>query len=134
EVRDAVFVNVGTILFFQVGLDDAEYISQQFGEEVLPPDLVSLSKYNAYSRVLVDGMPTSTFSLSTLPPPQLENEEVNLEKITKVSRERYAQKVEVIADKIKKWSSQKKNDDDGEGFGSGSAYKGVSEKNKKKKQ
>ena len=35
EVRDAVFGNVGTTFEFQIGFDDAEYISQQFGE-VLP--------------------------------------------------------------------------------------------------
>ena len=33
----------------------AEYISQQFGEEVLPPDLVSLSKYTAYMRKGIGG-------------------------------------------------------------------------------
>ncbi|MFA7686211.1 MAG: DUF87 domain-containing protein [Candidatus Gracilibacteria bacterium] len=112
EVRDAVFGNVGTILSFQVGFDDAEYISQQFGEEVLPPDLVSLSKYNAYSRVLVDGMPTRTFSLATLPPPKLDLEEDHLDKIKKVSRERYSEKVEIITEKIKRWSAPKRLEDD----------------------
>jgi hypothetical protein len=116
EVRDAVFGNVGTVLSFQVGFDDAEYISQQFGEEVLPPDLVSLSKYNAYSRLLVDGMPTSTFSLATLPPPKLSIEDDHLAKVTKVSRERYSQKVDIIKDKIKRWSAPKsinsREDDD----------------------
>jgi len=116
EVRDAVFGNVGTVLSFQVGFDDAEYISQQFGEEVMPPDLVSLSKYNAYSRVLVDGMPTSTFSLATLPPPKLELEEDHLEKVRKVSRERYSEKVEIITDKIKRWSAPKKLEDTGDDF------------------
>lgn len=110
EVRDAVFGNVGTVLSFQVGFDDAEYISQQFGEEVMPPDLVSLSKYNAYSRLLVDGMPTSTFSLATLPPPKLNIEEDHLSKVIKVSRERYSQKVEIIKDKIKRWSAPKNRD------------------------
>ena len=108
EVRDAVFGNVGTVMSFQVGFDDAEYISQQFGEEVMPPDLVSLSKYNAYSRVLVDGMPTNTFSLVTLPPPHMDVEEDHVEKVRKVSRERYSEKVEIITDKIKRWSAPKK--------------------------
>jgi hypothetical protein len=111
EVRDAVFGNVGTTLAFQVGFDDAEYLSQQFGEEVMPPDLVSLSKYNAYSRVLVDGMPTNTFSLVTLPPPQINIDEGHLEKIQKVSRERYGEKVEVITDKIKRWSAPRKKEE-----------------------
>lgn len=104
EVRDAVFGNVGTILSFQIGFDDAEYISQQFGEEVLPPDLVSLSKYTAYTRLLIDNMPSKTFSLSTLPPVEVDFEEGRREKIQKVSREKFTKKRELVEDKIKRWS------------------------------
>jgi len=114
EVRDAVFGNVGSTLAFQVGFDDADYLSQQFGEEVMPPDLVSLSKYNAYMRLLIDGMPTSTFSLATLPPPGERATPELIEKVRKVSRERYAKKVEVITDKIKRWSASKDEDGDDE--------------------
>jgi len=104
EVRDAVFGNVGSMLSFQVGFDDAEYISQQFAEEVLPSDVVSLSKYTAYMRLLIDGMPSKTFSLATLPPPKFEVDEGHHEKVRKVSRERYSKKVSEINDKIKRWS------------------------------
>lgn len=103
EVRDAVFGNVGSILSFQVGFDDAEYLSSQYGEEVLPPDLVSLNKYTAYTRLLVDGMPTKTFSLDTLAPPQFEPEEGRREKVIRMSRERYASRREVVEDKIRRW-------------------------------
>ncbi len=104
EVRDAVFGNVGTTVSFQVGFDDAEYISQQFGEEVLPPDLVSMSKYTAYTRLLIDGMPSKTFSFNTLPPPEPDFVPEQLEKVKKVSRERYAKPTAMIQDKIKRWS------------------------------
>jgi Helicase HerA, central domain/TraM recognition site of TraD and TraG len=112
EVRDAVFGNVGSTLSFQVGYDDAEYISQQFGEEVLPPDLVSLSKYTAYMRLLVEGMPSKTFSLVTLPPPILDIEEGRIKRVQKVSRERYSKKVTEITDRIKRWSSRDNKDED----------------------
>lgn len=104
EVRDAVFGNVGTIMSFQVGFDDAEYISMQYGEEVTPADLVSLSKYTAYTRLLIDGMPSKTFSMDTLPPPVYTPEEGRIEKIFKFSRERYATRREVVEDKIRRWS------------------------------
>lgn len=103
EVRDAVFGNVGSLLSFQVGFDDAEYVSQQFAEEVLPSDLVSLSKYTSYMRLLVDGMPTKTFSLNTLPPVPGVNSE-HVEKVRSVSRERYAKPVSEVVDKIRRWS------------------------------
>jgi len=111
EVRDAVFGNVGSILSFQVGFDDAEYLSSQFGEEALPADLVSLSKYTAYTKLLIDGMPSKTFSLDTLPPPYIESEGTSRkEKILKVVRERYTQNREFVEDKIKRWSSTEKKE------------------------
>ncbi len=104
EVRDAVFGNVGTIISFQVGFDDAEYMSGQYGEEVLANDLVSLSKYTAYTRLLVDGMPSKTFSLDTLPPPDFVPEEGRRDKVINLSRERYATPREIVEDKIRRWS------------------------------
>lgn len=114
EVRDAVFGNVGSILSFQVGFDDAEYLSGQYGEEVLPPDLVALSKYTAYSRLLIDGMPSKTFSFDTLPPPKLEVEEGRREKVIKLSRERYSTHREIVEDKIRRWSEGAQIGEEGE--------------------
>lgn len=104
EVKDAVFGNVGSILAFQVGYEDGEYISQQFGEEILPRDLASLSKYNAYMRLLIDGMPSKTFSLSTLPPSGNIADDVHVQKVLRVSKERYAKKVDEVEEKIRKWT------------------------------
>jgi len=104
EVRDAVFGNVGTIVSFQVGFDDADYLYKQYGEEVTATDLVSLSKYTAYSRLLIDGMPSKTFSMETMPPPKLSVEEGRREKIIKMARERYSTSRAVVEDKIRRWS------------------------------
>jgi hypothetical protein len=104
EVRDAVFGNVGSILSFQVGFDDAEYLSQQYGEEVLPNDLVNLSKYTAYMRLLIEGMPSKTFSLATLPPPQFDMDLERREKVIRLARERYCSPRAVVEDKIIRWS------------------------------
>jgi hypothetical protein len=111
EVRDAVFGNVGSTMAFQVGFDDAEYLSGQFGEEAMPNDLVSLSKYSAYTRMLVDGMPTKTFSFDTLPPPDFEKEEGRRDKVIKLSRERYATPREIVEDKIRRWSEGANTED-----------------------
>lgn len=111
EVRDAVFGNVGTIMSFQVGFDDAEYLSGQYGEEVLPNDLVALSKYSAYAKLLIDGMPSKTFSLDTLPPPQFELEEGRREKVIRLVRERYATPRETVEEKIKRWHEGSQKDE-----------------------
>jgi len=116
EVRDAVFGNVGSTVSFQVGFDDAEVISSQFSEEVMPPDLVSLSKYTAYTKLLIDGMPSKTFSINTIPPIEIDPEKGRRDKIVRISRERFSQPRAVVEDKIKRWSANTNtnmNKDDG---------------------
>ncbi len=108
EVRDAVFGNVGTSLCFQVGFDDAEYFSNQFSEEVLPNDIITLPKYNCYTKLMIDGMPSQTFSLSTLPPQDVDIDEERREKIVRLSRERYCKPREVVEDKILRWAQPPK--------------------------
>jgi hypothetical protein len=117
EVRDAVFGNVGSMLSFQVGYDDAEYLSQQYAEVATPNDLVSLNKYTIYSRLLIDGMPSQTFSADTLPPPDasLEIEPGRREKIIKLSRERYAKPRQLVEDKIMRWSKNTERKEINEG-------------------
>ena len=108
EVKDAVFGNVGSLISFQVGYDDAEYLSSQFREAVLANDLVGLNKYTIYGKILIDGMPSPAFSADTLPPPtglNVDNEK--REKIKKMSRERYAQSRAEVEEKIARWSDNK---------------------------
>jgi hypothetical protein len=110
EVAAAVFGNVGSLVSFQVGIDDAKILSEQFDEErVLPVDLVNLPKYSVYNRILLDGMPTPVFSSKTLPPPEIYLEadmtmEQRLEKLRNFSRQRYAKPREDVEHKIVRWS------------------------------
>jgi len=102
-LRDAVFGNVGSLVCFQVGSDDAEELSLQFEEAVLPKDILSLPKYHAYVRLMVNGMPSKPFSVSTLPPPASEREEKRVTIIRRTSRERYCEQRGVVEDKIGRW-------------------------------
>ncbi len=86
----AVFGNVGSMLAFQVGARDAEVLTEQFGGTMTPADLMSLPKYTAYVRLLIDGMPSRPFSMQTLTPHFTANAE-RLKIIRNVSRHRYAQ-------------------------------------------
>ncbi|PIQ78427.1 hypothetical protein COV82_00995 [Candidatus Peregrinibacteria bacterium CG11_big_fil_rev_8_21_14_0_20_46_8] len=105
EVRDAVFGNVGSLISFQVGFDDAEPIAGQFGgDETMVNDLVALSVGNTYMRLLIDGMPTQVFSMETFPGVEYKVEDDRREKILKFCRERYSKKREIVEDKIKRWS------------------------------
>lgn len=105
EVRDAVFGNVGSLITFQVGADDAEFMSRQFGEQIMPPDMADLGVGEIYVKMLVDMMPTTVFSAKTVWEPDKTKYPENSSKIVTVSRERYAIPRKIIEDKILKWSA-----------------------------
>lgn len=112
EVRSAVFGNVGSLVSFQVGIDDAKVLSEQLDEErVLPIHLATLPKYQIYNRIMVDGMTTPVFSGDTIPPPALVlaeggTLEQRVEKIRNFSRQRYAKPQKMVEDKILRWSRE----------------------------
>ncbi|HDJ30401.1 MAG TPA: hypothetical protein ENF31_00310 [bacterium] len=103
KVRDAVFGNVGTIVAFRVGAEDAEYLEKEFSPEFSAEDLVNLAKYNIYIKLMIDGVAGRPFSAETLPPFQ-KPEKSNKEKIIKVSRERYGTPRKIVEAKIARWS------------------------------
>ncbi len=102
-VRDAVFWNVGSLISFQVGIDDATKLSEAFDAEiVIPNDLVNLKKYDIYMKLLIDGMPSPVFSATTYPPihSRMTIPEQKRDVVLKVSREKYAKNVELVEKKI----------------------------------
>lgn len=101
-VRDAVFGNVGTMAVFRVGAFDAEYLEKEFMPHFTQTDLVNLPKYQAYIKLMINGITSKPFSMQTLAP-VAENFDKG-EVVRKVSRERYGQKREIVEDKIARWS------------------------------
>src|SRR3989339_960320 len=68
EVRDAVFGNVGTLISFRVGAEDADYLEKEFSPEFLAQNFVNLAKYDIYLKLMIDGLAGRPFSARTLPP------------------------------------------------------------------
>ena len=90
DIRDAIFGNVGSIVSFTLGYDDAAVMTSQFKELVGTNDLISLPKYTAYTRLMIDGISSDPFSMKTLPPYPAEGNVEYIEKIRRQSRQRYA--------------------------------------------
>lgn len=102
-VRDAIFGNVGTLICFRVGGEDAEFLEKEFKPEFNLYDLANLPKYHIYLKLMIDGVASRPFSAQTLPPFPL-SEISYKEKIIKVSREHYATERKKIEEKISRWS------------------------------
>ncbi len=93
--RAAVFGNIGTMIAFQVGADDAEAVAEQLGADVSPPDLLQLPKHTATVRLLIDGMPSRPFTMKTLPPVQRHDQNRSM-LIRELSRRRFARNREQV--------------------------------------
>lgn len=68
EVKSAVFGNVGTMIVFRVGATDAEIFEKEFAPYFTMDDIVNLSAYQIYLRLMIDGQGSKPFSAKTLPP------------------------------------------------------------------
>ncbi|MFA7216847.1 MAG: type IV secretory system conjugative DNA transfer family protein [Candidatus Paceibacterota bacterium] len=69
-IRDAVFGNVGSIVSFRVGAEDAEYLEKQFAPVFTARDIMNIDNRNAYVKMLIAGRPAKAFNMKTLPPPE----------------------------------------------------------------
>lgn len=63
KIKNAVFGNVGSLTFFRVGPDDAPYAKKALEEKFEEKDFLKLKMGNAYIKLLIDGAPSSPFSL-----------------------------------------------------------------------
>lgn len=103
KVKPAVFGNVGTLIVFRVGATDAEELVKEFTPIFTEEDIVNIPKYEFYLKLMIDGIASDPFSATGLRPLSEEEKTGNTEKVVKVSRERYANKREVVEEKIARW-------------------------------
>jgi hypothetical protein len=71
SIKNAVFGNVGTIISYRVGSDDAEYLVKQFEPVFDARDLMKLDNFNACVKMLVHGKPVRPFNVRSMPQPQM---------------------------------------------------------------
>ncbi len=71
DVRHAVLGNVGTMIAFRLGVEDARILEREFHPVFGWQDLINLPNYDLYIKLLIDGMPSRPFSATTKPPSQL---------------------------------------------------------------
>lgn len=68
DIRDAVFGNVGSVVSFRTGANDAEFLVKQFQPTFDDDDLVKLPNFQAVVRLMINNVPSQPFSMATLPP------------------------------------------------------------------
>lgn len=71
-VFEAVLGNVGTLICFRIGVADAPVIARQLGHPEIR-DIINQPTHAAFVRLMVDGVQTKSFSMTSLPETNVQN-------------------------------------------------------------
>ncbi|MDP2671255.1 MAG: type IV secretion system DNA-binding domain-containing protein [bacterium] len=105
EVRDAIFGNVGTLICFGVGNQDAHFLEREFSPVFLENDFINLGRFEMYLKLQIDDFSSTPFSARSLAP---YTDATNLhERAVQISRMNYSRPVERVEKMIKKWTETK---------------------------
>lgn len=103
EVKATAFGNVGSIITFAIGGDDAAYLAKEFAPVFSPDDMINLNAREMYIKMSVDGKLTTPFSARTIdvPKPQFDY----TREIIDHSRMTYGKNRVSVENEIMSWSS-----------------------------
>lgn len=94
-IRDAVFGNVGSMMCFKIGAQDAEYMAKEFAPVFTEQDLINIANYQAYIKLNINGSTSRGFSLTTIYDPTGKDYEA-AEAFRQLSRLKYARERQFV--------------------------------------
>ena len=110
DLLKAVYGNVGTIMTFSLGAPDAKELAKEFAPYFDEEDIISLERFQVYTKLMIDGMTSHPFSARILlpwdedfPVPKTSN----YARVIQRSREKYGVPREKVEDKVNKWLTTK---------------------------
>jgi hypothetical protein len=99
RIRDAVFGNVGTMVAFRSGVEDAETLAQEFAPVFNEYDVINVEMYTANVKLLIDNTVSKPFNMQTYPPqpgnPEMAQAVIELSRL-KYGRDRQAVEAEIL--------------------------------------
>ncbi len=78
NIRESILGNIGTVMSGRLGITDAEILQKKFAPTFDAEDLTKLPNYQTITSIMINGVPSSAFSMSLIPPmvkpnPQLQD-------------------------------------------------------------
>lgn len=99
QVRDAIFGNVGSLMSFKVGAEDAEYLAKEYSPELSQQDIIGIANYKAYMKLNINNTTSRPFSLETIYDTTNKNPKAAAI-IKEYSRIKYGRKLEFVNQEI----------------------------------
>lgn len=106
DLLKAVYGNVGTIMTFAVGAPDAKELAKEFAPYFSEEDIISLERFQVYTKLMIDGMTSHPFSAGIILPWKddfIVPPTNNRDRVLARSREKYGVPREKIEEKVNKW-------------------------------
>ncbi len=98
EIQKSVFGNVGSMISFRIGPEDAEFMAKQYKPVFNEQDLINIDNFNAYVKLMIKGTISQGFNMATYPP-QKGNVEI-AEAVRQLSILKYGKDKEMIEREI----------------------------------
>ncbi len=98
KIKAAVFGNVGSMILFRVGVEDAEFLKPQLAPIFGARDLINLDNHNCYVKLMLKGQTSRPFNMETYPPVSGNAETAKV--VKNLSRMTYGQEREVVEQEI----------------------------------
>ncbi len=100
NLKDAVFGNIGTMMSFKIGAQDAEYMAKEFAPVFTDQDLINIDKYKAVMKLSIDTQPSRPFSIVPLNPYLEKGDEKVAQVLKQISRLTYARSRKFVEKEI----------------------------------
>lgn len=100
KVKDAVFGNVGTMMCYKIGAQDAEHMAKEMAPVFSDQDLINIDKYRAVMKLSIDTQPSRPFSITPLNPYTEEGDKEAAEAFKQLSRLKYGRERDFVEREI----------------------------------
>ncbi len=100
NIKDAVFGNVGTIMSYKIGAQDAEYMAKEMEPVFTDQDLINIDKFKAVIKLSVDTQPSRPFSLVPLNPYEEKGDDEMATALKQISRLTYGRSKKFVEKEI----------------------------------
>jgi len=100
DISKAVFGNIGSMILYRVGPEDAEFLEKQVAPVFSRDDLVNVDNHKGFAKVLIDGVLTKPFNIQGFPPTKGDQEIANaIKELSRLTygRDRHIVNQEIIA-------------------------------------
>ncbi len=102
NLKGAVFGNVGTMMFYKIGAQDAEYCAKEMGPTFSETDLVNMDKYKAVMKLSVETQPSTPFSITPENPYAIKGDDSAAEAFKQLSRLTYGRDRKFVSREIER--------------------------------